>query len=155
MVVARPGCSTAGRAALPRLEGTLSTSRVVRATVRVLDSTARLTTTTTHLCHESIELVLGGVADATLGTVASDAVVVAPRLADLAVGTVASHMPSLTTDTTDDAGREVLFLGTVVLAMTNLTAVLAGLVLVVSKGTVESCKLTELVALEFVLAFGN
>jgi hypothetical protein len=37
--------------------------------------------------------------------------------------------------------------------MTNLTTVLAGLVLVVAKGTVEGGKLTELVALEFVLAF--
>jgi hypothetical protein len=155
MVVARPGCCTAGWAALPRLEGTLSTSRVVRATVGVLDSTARLTTTTTHLGHESIELVLGSVANATLGTVASDAVVVAPRLADLAVGTIASHMSSLTTDTADDTSSEVLLLGTVVLAMTDLTTVLAGLVLVVSKGTVKSGKLTELVALEFVLAFRN
>jgi hypothetical protein len=37
--------------------------------------------------------------------------------------------------------------------MTNLTTVLAGLVLVVTKGTVEGGKLTKLVALEFVLAF--
>jgi hypothetical protein len=59
----------------------------------------------------------------------------------------------LTTDTADDAGREVLLLWTIVLAMTNLTTVLAGLVLVVTKGTVEGGKLTKLVALEFVLAF--
>jgi hypothetical protein len=62
-------------------------------------------------------------------------------------------MTSLTTDATDDAGREVLLLGAVVLAMANLSAVLAGLVLVVAKGTVEGGKLTKLVALEFVLAF--
>jgi hypothetical protein len=155
IVVARPGCSTAGWATLPRLESALSTSRIVCATVGVFDSTARLTATTTHLGHESIELVLGGVADATLGTIATDAVVVAPRLANLAIGTIASHMSSLTTDAADDAGREVLLLGAVVLAMTDLTTVLAGLVFVISKGTVEGGKLTELVALEFVLAFGN
>lgn len=62
-------------------------------------------------------------------------------------------MTSLTTDATDDAGSEVLLLWTVVLAMTNLSAVLTGLVLVVTKGTVEGGKLAELVALEFVLAF--
>jgi hypothetical protein len=62
-------------------------------------------------------------------------------------------MASLTTDTANDAGREILLLRAVVLAMTNLTTVLAGLVLVVTKGTVEGGKLTELVALEFVLAF--
>jgi len=60
---------------------------------------------------------------------------------------------SLTADAADDAGREVLFLRAVVLAMTNLTAVLAGLVLVVAEGTIEGGKFTKLVALEFVLTF--
>lgn len=39
--------------------------------------------------------------------------------------------------------------------MTNFTTVLAGLVLIVTEGTVEGSELTELVALELVLAFGN
>jgi hypothetical protein len=39
--------------------------------------------------------------------------------------------------------------------MTDFTTVLAGLVLVVSEGTIECGKLTELVALEFVLTFGD
>jgi hypothetical protein len=39
--------------------------------------------------------------------------------------------------------------------MADLTTVLTGLVLVVTEGTVEGSKLTKLVALEFVLAFGN
>ena len=38
--------------------------------------------------------------------------------------------------------------------MVTLT-ILACLVLIVTKRTVESCKLTELVALEFVLTFGD
>lgn len=37
--------------------------------------------------------------------------------------------------------------------MANLTAVLACLVLVITKGTVECCKLSKLVALELVLSF--
>ena len=81
--------------------------------------------------------------------------VVAPRLANLALGAVASHVASLATDATDDTGREVLLLGAIVLAMTDLTAVLAGLVFVVAKSTVEGGELTELVTLEFVLTFRN
>lgn len=64
-------------------------------------------------------------------------------------------MSSLTTDTTDNTGSEILLLWAVVLAVTDFTAVLAGLVLVVTEGTVEGSKLTKLVALEFVLAFRN
>jgi hypothetical protein len=64
-------------------------------------------------------------------------------------------MSSLTTNTANDARSEVLLLGTVVLAMTDLATVLAGLVLVVTEGTVKGSKLTELVSLEFVLAFGD
>jgi len=116
-----------------------------------------LSTGTTHLGHESIELVLGSAADAGLAWLATvaETVVVAPGLANLALGAVASHVASLSTDTANDAGREVLLLRAVVLAMTDLTTVLAGLVLVVAEGTVEGGKLTELVALEFVLTFGD
>lgn len=39
--------------------------------------------------------------------------------------------------------------------MTNLAAVLAGLVFVVTEGTVECGELAQLVALELVLAFGD
>jgi hypothetical protein len=64
-------------------------------------------------------------------------------------------MSCISTDATDDVGREVALLWTIVLSVTNLTAVLASLVLVVSERTVECCKLTKLVALELVLAFRN
>jgi hypothetical protein len=151
-VVTGPGCSTTRWAALPRLGGALTTS-VVSTTIVVLDSTTWLPTT--HLGHESVELILGSVADATLIAITSGTAVIAPWLADLAIRTVASHMSSLTTDTTDDIVRVVHLLWAIVLAMTNLAAVLASLVLVVSKSTVESGELTELVALEFVLAFGD
>lgn len=39
--------------------------------------------------------------------------------------------------------------------MADLAAVLAGLVLVVTEGTVEGSKLAKLVALELILSFGN
>jgi hypothetical protein len=45
---------------------------------------------------------------------------------------------SIATDAANDASSEVLTLGTIKLAMTDLTAILASLILVVSKGTVES-----------------
>jgi hypothetical protein len=64
-------------------------------------------------------------------------------------------MARVSTDTADNTGSEVLFLGAVVLAMSNLATVLAGLVLVVSQGTVERSELSKLVALEFVLTFRN
>lgn len=64
-------------------------------------------------------------------------------------------MASIATNTADDAGCVVLALGAVVLAMANLSTILASLVLVVSEGTVEGGKFTKLVALEFVLSLWN
>jgi hypothetical protein len=114
-----------------------------------------LSRSTTHLGHEGVKFALGSAADTSWRIAIGSAIIVAPGLADLAIGTVASHVTSLTTDTADDARREVLLLRAVVLAMADFSAVLAGLVLVVTKGTVERGELTELVALEFVLTFGN
>ncbi len=71
------------------------------------------------------------------------------------IGAVSSHVACVTTDTTDDVGCEVALFWAVVLSVTNLTAILASLILVVSEGTVKCCKLTKLVSLELVLAFGN
>ena len=71
------------------------------------------------------------------------------------VRTISSHMACVTTDATDDVGGEVALLWAVVFAVTNLSTVLASLVLIVTKSTVECGKLTKLVALELVLAFGN
>ena len=80
---------------------------------------------------------------------------VTPAGTTLAVRTIASHVARVTTDATDDTGSVVLLLRAVVLAMTDLATVLASLVLVVSKGTVECSEFSELVTLEFVLTFGN
>jgi hypothetical protein len=91
--------------------------------------------------------------DATSRTAAR--IVVAPAGAALTVRTVAGHMTCVTTDPANNACREVLALRAVVLPVTDLTTVLAGLVLIVSEGTVESSQLTQLVTLELVLTFGN
>jgi hypothetical protein len=90
-----------------------------------------------------------------LGAVAAETVIVAPRLSNLAIRTITSHVTRLATDTADDARGEVLLLRAIVLAVTDFTTVLTGLVLVIAKGTVEGSKLTKLVALELVLAFGD
>jgi hypothetical protein len=64
-------------------------------------------------------------------------------------------MTSITTNTTNNVGGEVLSVRAVVLAVANFAAVLASLVLVVTEGTVECGEFTQLVALELVLTFGN
>lgn len=58
--------------------------------------------------------------------------VVAPILASLSIRTIASHVASVTTDTTDDAGSVVLLFGTVIFPVTDLSAVLARLIFVVT-----------------------
>jgi len=62
-------------------------------------------------------------------------------------------MACVATDATDDIGGKVPLFRAIILAMSNLSAVLAGLVFIVTKGTVERCKLTKLIPLELVLAF--
>jgi hypothetical protein len=64
-------------------------------------------------------------------------------------------MTSVATDTANDVGSEILGVRAVILAMANFAAVLASLVLVVTKGTVEGGKFTQLVSLELVLALGD
>jgi len=107
-------------------------------------------------------------------TTVATRLVVAPVAASLAVGTIAGHVSSIATDATDDVGCKVALLRAVVLAVSDLTTcqtvrnhasrynidryrltVLASLILIVTESTVESSQLTKLVALEFVLTFGN
>ena len=66
--------------------------------------------------------------------------------------TVTSHMTGATANTTDDVRCEVTLLRTVVLPVTDTTTVLADLVFVVSKSTVEGGKFTELVPFVIVLS---
>jgi hypothetical protein len=62
---------------------------------------------------------------------------------------------SITANAADNVGRVVLLLRAIILAMANLTTVLARLVLVITKGTVQGSELAKLVTLELVLAFWN
>jgi hypothetical protein len=58
--------------------------------------------------------------------------VVAPARTALSVWTVSGHMTGVATDTADDVRSVVLLLWTVVFAMTDLSAVLASLILVIT-----------------------
>lgn len=64
-------------------------------------------------------------------------------------------MSSIATDPTNDVGSVIALLWAVVFAMTNFSTVLASLILIITEGTVECSKFTELVALKFVLSFWN
>ena len=68
---------------------------------------------------------------------------------------VACHVSGASADTADDVRCKVTLLRTVVLAVTYSTTVLANLVFIVPKGAIESGKLTKLVALMIILAFGG
>jgi hypothetical protein len=56
-------------------------------------------------------------------------------------------------DTADDVSSKVALLRALILPVTDVAAVLTDLVLVVSKGSVESSKLAKLIAFVIVLAF--
>lgn len=64
-------------------------------------------------------------------------------------------MTSVATDATNDIGGEVLGVRAIVLAVTDFTAVLTSLVLIITECTVERCEFAQLVSLELVLAFGD
>lgn len=70
------------------------------------------------------------------------AIIIAPAGTLLSIRTIAGHVSSVTADTADNAGRVVGLVRAIVLAMTNATAVLACLVLVITECTVKSSKLT-------------
>lgn len=64
-------------------------------------------------------------------------------------------MASIAANATDYVSSKVFSFGTIVFTMSDLAAVLASLIFIVTKGTVQSSKLTKLVALQFVLTFRN
>jgi hypothetical protein len=155
---ASPGGSTSSRTTLPRLQIALPfAARVVIASRAVLNGLLRSTisgTTTTHFCHESIQFILSA---ANLGciTIERATVIVAPLLASFTVRAIASHMTCLSADSADDTSSVVLLLRAIIFAMSDLTTVLAGLVFVVTKGSVEGREFAKLIALKLVLTFGN
>lgn len=62
-------------------------------------------------------------------------------------------MSGAPTDTTDDVSSKVALLRALILPVTDVAAVLTDLVFVVTKGSIESSKFAELIALVIVLAF--
>lgn len=64
-------------------------------------------------------------------------------------------MASVSADAANDVGSEVALLWAVVLPMTDLATVLAGLVLIITESTVKSGKLAQLVTLQLILSFWN
>ncbi len=68
---------------------------------------------------------------------------------------VTSHVACASADTADDVRCEVTLFWAVVLAMANITTVLADLILVVAKRSVESGKFPKLVSFVIILTFGG
>jgi hypothetical protein len=149
-----PRRRTASRATLPRSVAAVALTVALVSSGASFDA-GRGSRSATEFLHELLHLSVDSIAAAGTAAGTGPGAAVTPASALLAIGTILGHVPSITTNSANNAGRVVLSVGTVNLAMTNLTTVLAGLVLVVSQGTVESSELTKLVALEFVLAFGD
>jgi hypothetical protein len=61
---------------------------------------------------------------------------------------------SAATHTANDVSSEVTLLGAVVFAVADATTILADLVFVVTKRTIECCQLAKLVPLVVILALG-
>lgn len=62
-------------------------------------------------------------------------------------------MPSAPANTADDVSSEVALLRAFILPVTDVAAILTDLVLIISKGSIESSKFAKLVAFVVVLAF--
>jgi len=62
-------------------------------------------------------------------------------------------MAGIATGAANDVGSKVALLGTVIFTVTDTSAVLANLIFVVAKRTVQRSKFAELVALVVVLTF--
>lgn len=58
-------------------------------------------------------------------------------------------------DTTDDVSSKVALLRALILPVTDVATILTHLVLVISKGSVESGEFAKLIAFVIVLAFGR
>jgi hypothetical protein len=64
-------------------------------------------------------------------------------------------MTSTTANATDDVSSEITLFGAVIFSVSNATTVLANLIFVVSKCSVQSSEFAELIALVIVLTFGS
>lgn len=151
MTILVPRRRRTGGTALPRPKICLSIAIRILMSAFVTNLPRRVlkVAATAELIHEFLVLVVRRISSNS-STWRSG---IAPVLATSAVRAVASHMSSITTHATDDVGGEIALLWTVVLAVADLAAVLACLILIVSKGAVQGSEFAELIALKFVLAF--
>lgn len=165
VVAGSPGSRSSCRSSLPRLSiavavgarsgldagGCCSAAEFSHELLAILVSNGRLHPYERTMTYLVLGVVFSASADPSLGPWA----IIAPACAPLSIGTVACHVAGIATHSTDDAGSEVLLLRAVVLAVSDLTTVLASLVFIVTQGSVQSSELTELVTLQFVLALRN
>lgn len=167
VVATLPGRRTTGRTSLPGFKSSVTTIVVFIATTAVstrsiiivgasgpaFNCAGSCTTSnssrspTGEFLHELLIFPIDRITGSRTARFASPPVVVPPVGTPLSVWTVSCHVPGIPADTADDVCSEVSLLGTVVLSMTNLPTVLASLVLIITEGAVQCCKLTELVAL--------
>lgn len=98
-------------------------------------------------------------------------VMITPVSALTSVGTITSHMAGVTAHSAYYVGSKVALFWTVVFTVTDLSTyehvrrrkerengrhtVLASLIFVITKGTVQGSQLSELVSLQLVLTFGD
>jgi hypothetical protein len=152
IVPALPRSRSTSRALVPGLDIT----RVVAVTIgRTVELDALFgAILSTDLLQEGIHFGISYSTNRT-GTSQVASAITTVILTALTLSTIASNVARLAALATDQISGDVLLLGAVVFAMADLTTVLAGLILVITKSTVQSSKLSELIALEFILAFGN
>jgi hypothetical protein len=84
-----------------------------------------LSFTSSKLIHQPFVLIVRWILDATLG-------LFTPVAATHTIRTVASHVTCVTADATDDVGSVVALLRAIIFAVTDLAAVLTGLVFVIA-----------------------
>lgn len=77
------------------------------------------------------------------------------RLWVVALSAITSGVSMPTADSTNEVDGDVVDLGALKLAMSNSTTVQACLVLIISERSVQRCQLSQLHALQLVLAFRN
>ena len=69
--------------------------------------------------------------------------------------TVTSHVACASADTANNVRCEVTLFGAVVLAMANITTVLANLILVIAKRSVQRSEFPKLITFVIILTFGG
>ena len=96
--------------------------------------------------HESVQVVLHGTAWRRQVAVVSTA---------RAIRTIACKVTSVAANSTNDVSGKILGLRAIVFPVTDLSAILAGLIFIIAESSVQRSELTQLVSFERVVALGN